>query len=182
MRRRFFYLGWIGLVFCVLSACAQKPRAGDWQALPFDTLQLSAVVLDRAGVARSYPAVCDEGRTELERRLIKGLPGRLAPVRFLRPDEPVLSTASGTASLVVVITRCLVDSASGSGDSPTFFLDMDLDVRLREGATPHLHRQFTTHEVVYHPNLPTPYFEFSFADPAKAVLGLFYAGKMRQSP
>ncbi len=176
MRMRHVALVPIAVLILTLHACAASVSlAGRWEALPFDTLALAPVVLQEDGIGGGHPAVCREAPKEIGQRLLKGLPARLAPVKLAADVVPTPQMGV----LELRIERCFVDSYTyGSSDSPNFFLTLQTAVVLRHEGRVVMQRRFQTDEAVYHPNAPTPDFEFSFSDPVRVVLGMFSEGRV----
>lgn len=160
-----------------LQGCAaSQPPAGQWKDLPFKALALAPVVLQKGAIEGGHPGVCREAPKEIARRLYKSLPARLAPVELAAAD---VTPTPKMGVLELRIERCFVDSdTAGMRDTPSFYLTLQSVVVLRHDKRVILQRRFKTDEAVYHPNTPTPDFEFTFSDPVRAVLRLFDKGRV----
>jgi hypothetical protein len=124
--------------------------------------------------------LCQLARTDIQAHLVRALPGRLKPLRFLAPETGP-SEEAGT--LRVAITRCRLESHQwdvGGGEPDISFyqtIGLQADLTSPDGHTI-LDRYFRTVETV-HTDVPTPIFDFSHLPPANRVLSLFSKGRVR---
>lgn len=164
-----------------LAACAGPPREpGHWQALPVERVQLAPVALENAEALKD-PKVCRFAREDLQKRLVRALPGRLAPVGFVAPGGSP-PRAGGTGRLRVTITRCRIEShqwdVGGGEPDITFYETLGLRVRLTgDRGDVLLDRRLETVEQIQ-TDTPTPLFDFPHTVPAARIYGLFSQGRV----
>lgn len=178
-------LGFLCLALVLgLTGCAATPDPpGRWLTLPVKTLHLAPLKL-AADAGRNDPRVCDYARRDLQRNLVRSLPGRLAPVAFAPPDEPP-SDAATTATLRITITRCLIEShqwdVGGGEPDITFYQTLGLRLQLTDPQGDSLldHRLETVEQI--QTDVPTPIFEFPHRVPAARIYSLFSQGRYWRS-
>lgn len=167
----------------LLGGCVTTPPGpGEWHPLEVDRVQLADVALaDAENLAD--PRVCRYARDDLQRHLVRILPGRLAPVGFVGPRQEEPGTGQ-TATLKITISRCRIEShqwdVGGGEPDITFYETLGLRIWLA-GATGEvlLDRQLETVEQIQ-TDTPTPLFEFPHRIPATRIADHFSGGRIWQ--
>ncbi|MFB6261091.1 MAG: hypothetical protein ABEJ96_04755 [Thiohalorhabdaceae bacterium] len=167
----------------LLAGCATFPEGpGKWRPLGVERVHLAPVVLTNAA-KQSDPRACRFARKDLQRNLVRTLPGRLKPLELVPPGPPPAGTGKA-ATLRVTITRCRIEShqwdVGGGEPDITFYETLGLRVQLKRSEEAVLlnWRGETVEQV--QTSFPTPLFEFPHRIPTARIAGLFSRGRVWQ--
>ena len=155
----------------ILPGCAgyQNPP-GKWTPINASALYFSGVELNDDAITSGYKDTCIEAQYEIEKQLISKLPAQIAPLALYTTENPPAADVK-TAELKLRITQCDIDSEQG-GETFYYFLSLPLQITLTMENRILLDYPMKTYEQIQ-VSIPTPAFEFTFAEAEKRTLLLF---------
>ncbi len=153
-----------------LSACVYQKPPGRWATINASTLYFSGVKLSDRAITSAYRDTCIEAQQEIEKELINRLPAQIKPLLLYAAKKPPAAD-SKTAELKLLMTQCDIN-VDQSGDNFTYYLSLSLRVTLMEDDQSLLNYPVKIDEQLQ-TDVPSPIFEFSFADAVSRTLLLF---------
>ena len=168
---RLFY----GFIIIMLGACAYQRPAGKWQAIETGAIYFSGVELGEDAVDSSYPDLCREAQKEINRQLVQRLPARIKPLS-LQMTKGRMQADMNQAEFHMTITNCELDVKQWDA-SFTYYLTLMVEITLKDHKQTLMAYRMETYEQLQ-TDIPSPDFDFSFAEPVARSLKFFDAGRV----